>query len=173
MDFEEMDRLFSYKHKTGNVRNKIDRGHSTGGRIAKAGEIATNKTGGGYLEVQFRRDGRQVRYLAHRVAWLLYYGVDPGEFEIDHINRHSKTNNKIENLRLVNRQVNMTNTSKRSDNTSGVTGVSWNKNAGKWKAYINKNGEQKGLGYFEDKFEAICVRKSAERRLEYHPNHGK
>ena len=37
MDFEEMDRLFSYKHKTGNVRNKIDRGHSTGGRIAKAG----------------------------------------------------------------------------------------------------------------------------------------
>jgi hypothetical protein len=28
------------------------------------------------------------------------------------------------------------------------------------------------IGYFDDMFEAICVRKSAELRYNYHPNHG-
>ena len=169
MDFEEMDRLFRYESETGDIFNKIDRGN--GGRF-KAGEIATSRSGTGYLRVQVTKDGHRVGYLAHRVAWLLYYGVDPGEKEIDHIDGN-KMNCQISNLRLVNSQENSMNRRKRSDNTSGVMGVSWHKRNCKWQAYISKDGKILPLGLFDDKFEAICVRKSAERRYEYHENHGK
>ena len=172
MEFQELDRLHRYDAETGDIFHKIDKGRKDGGgRQAKAGEIATNKTGG-YLAVRFRRNGRRVGYLAHRVAWLLYYGVDPGEKEIDHIDGNP-VNNKISNLRLVDHQGNMRNKRKRSTNTSGVQGVSWHKGTGKWRAYIADRGEQQYLGIFEDKFEAICCRKSAERRIGYHKNHGK
>ena len=169
MDFEEMDRLFSYKHKTGNVRNKVDRGR---GGIAKAGEIATSKNGDGYLVVKITRDGHRITYQAHRVAWLLYYGIDPGDMQIDHIDG-CRTNCRISNLRLVNSQENSMNQRKRSDNTSGITGVNWHKGTGKWRAYISKDGKIQHLGYFDNLFEACCARKSAENRLGYHPNHGK
>ena len=170
MDFEELDRLFRYTSEAGGIFNKIDRGY--GGRIAKAGAIATSKNGNGYLEVKFRRNGRQITYYAHRVAWLLYYGIDPGANEIDHIDQ-DPTNNRIGNLRLVSHGDNMKNQRKRSDNTSGITGVHWHKGTGKWRAYIHKDGKILHLGLFEDKFEAICVRKSAENRFGYHENHGK
>ena len=92
--------------------------------------------------------------------------------QIDHIDGN-RENNVISNLRLVNNRENTMNRRKRNDNTSGITGVSWDKNAGKWQAYINKDGRRQPLGVFEDKFEAICTRKSAENRLGYHENHGK
>ena len=165
MDFEELDKLFSYKHKTGNIRNKIDRGSY--GRL-KAGDIATSRHSQGYLELSVF----YCKYLAHRVAWILYYGVDPGNKQIDHIN-HDRDDNRIENLRLVNNRENRLNNTRPKHNTSGVVGVSWNKRAGKWEAHIQENGKKSNLGLFDDKWDAICRRKSAERRLGYHPNHGK
>lgn len=47
------------------------------------------------------------RYLAHRVAWLWYYGNWPVE-EIDHLN-HIRDDNRIENLREVSREENSKN----------------------------------------------------------------
>ena len=172
MDFEELDRLFSYDSDTdtGEIRNKVDRG--VAGRMVKAGTIATSKNSRGYLVVRFAKNGCNFRHLAHRVAWLLYYGVDPGANEIDHIDQ-DPTNNRIGNLRLVSHGDNMKNQRKRSDNTSGITGVHWHKGTGKWRAYIHKDGKILHLGLFDDKFEAICVRKSAENRFGYHENHGK
>ena len=172
MDFSEFDQLFSYDSNTGEIRNKIDRGTGRVGVTAKAGAIATTNNGDGRLRVQFIRDGIMDGYLAHRVAWLLYYGIDPGANEIDHIDQ-DPTNNRIGNLRLVSHGDNMKNRRKHKNNTSGVMGISWHKGAGKWQAYISKGGKRKGLGIFEDKFEAICVRKSAEIRFGYHENHGK
>ena len=170
MEFQELDRLFSYKHKTGNIRNRIDRGYKGG--MAKAGAIATSRDSYGYLVVKFTKDGRRVYYKAHRLAWLLYYGVDPGNMQIDHVDGN-KENNVISNLRLVDHQGNSMNQRKHKNNKSGITGVSWNKADSKWQVNISDRGEQRYLGIFEDKFEAICCRKSAERRLGYHKNHGK
>lgn len=48
------------------------------------------------------------------------------------------------------------------NNTSGKTGVCWHRQKGKWSAYIGINGEQKRLGYFADKQDAIDARKAAE-----------
>ena len=167
MDFEELDQLFSYDAESGDTRNKIDRGTR-----ARAGTIATRKMNTGYLQIQFTKNGRKVGYLAHRAAWLLYYGIDPGANEIDHIDGN-RSNNKIENLRLVDNQGNMENKRKYKNNTSEVTGVYWHKGNGKWAVQISDRGKQQTIGRFEDKFEAICCRKSAEKRLGYHENHGK
>lgn len=59
---------------------------------------------------------------AHRVIWEMHNGAVPEGMEIDHING-IKHDNRIENLRCVDRFVNCKNAAKRKDNTSGVTGV--------------------------------------------------
>ncbi len=50
---------------------------------------------------------------------------------------------------------------RRSDNTSGYTGVSWND--GKWRASIGYGGTRYILGYFSDLDEAVTIRKLAEQ----------
>ena len=42
-------------------------------------------------------------------------------------------------------------------NTSGVTGVTWDKSIGKWLAQIRLDGKTKHLGYFDDLEEAAEV----------------
>ena len=173
MDFSEFDRMFSYDAESGDVRNKINRGQKSGaGVIAKAGAIATFRNGKGYLQVSFTREGHRVHYLAHRIAWLLHTGEDPGDMQIDHIDGQRDRNN-FSNLRLVDNQGNAMNQRKRSNNKSGITGVYWHSRDEIWEAKIGVNGKLKNLGSFDDKFEAICARKSAEKRIGYHENHGK
>lgn len=61
----------------------------------------------GYIRLFHR--GRQ--YMAHRIAWALYYNKWP-EHTIDHINRDG-TDNRIENLRDVPQHVNNQNRPKK------------------------------------------------------------
>ena len=53
-----------------------------------------------------------------------------------------------------------------SSNTSGVTGVMWDKSRKKWKAEITFKGTVYKLGRFENKEDAIKARKDAEEK--YH-----
>jgi hypothetical protein len=55
-----------------------------------------------------------------------------------------------------------------TNNTSGCTGVSWVKKARKWTAYIMKNYKAESLGYYDQWFDAVCARKSAEFKYGYH-----
>ena len=48
------------------------------------------------------------------------------------------------------------------NNTSGKTGVSWNKSRMKWEAYIWHNKKKIFLGGYLSKEEAIAARKEAE-----------
>lgn len=108
---------------------------------------------------------------AHRLAFIYMNGSIPSGMEVDHINGDG-TDNRWENLRLVNRTVNSQNHRKNSNNTSGVTGVVWNKRASKWMARIGFNGKTINLGYFDDLFSASLARKEAENKYGYHKNHG-
>lgn len=74
-----------------------------------------------------------------------------------------------EYLKLI---LNSKNTSKSSINTSGTTGVSWNKKAKKWVGYISNEGEVVYLGSFSKYSEAVDARKNAEILYGYHENHG-
>ncbi len=92
--------------------------------------------------------------------------------EIDHING-DRTDNRICNLRDVTSAGNSCNRRRQDRNTSGVTGVAWDKRASRWQARIGLNGKQKYLGYFDSLDEAVAARKAAELELGFHPNHGR
>ena len=58
---------------------------------------------------------------------------------------------------------NSTNRKIRTDNTSGVTGVSFHKRSGKWWAFVvNDQKKVVSLGYFTDKNNAIVARLNGE-----------
>jgi hypothetical protein len=101
---------------------------------------------------------------AHRVVWLLANGTDPGQFEIDHIDRDSLNNNP-ENLRLATHAQNTMNRKATYVNSSGKKGVGWNKRANKWEARIHLNRRKKFLGNFDSIEDAAAAYKKAAVEL--------
>ena len=110
-------------------------------------------------------------YQNHRLAWALCYGTWPKE-QIDHINGDPE-DNRISNLRDVSNTENQRNVKRKSNNTSGVNGVSWHKRDRVWCATIRANGRQKHIGQFLSFQQAAVARKAAERECGYHANHGR
>lgn len=108
--------------------------------------------------------------LAHRVAYAIYHGAWPDQ--VDHING-DPADNRIANLRSVDRSGNHRNRRLPKSNRSGVIGVRWNPKISKWCAAIRTGGRQQHLGSFADKSEAVAARAAAEREAGYHSNHGR
>lgn len=108
--------------------------------------------------------------LAHRVVWKMMTGDEPPQ--IDHING-VRSDNRFANLRAADNSVNSRNAAQRSDNTSGVKGVHWDSSRGKWAAAIAADGKSYHLGRFDTLPEATAARRTAERFLNFHPNHGR
>lgn len=98
-----------------------------------------------------------------RLVWALHHG-DPGELDIDHIDRN-KLNNKIENLRAVTRSENNQNqVAPQSNNkTSGVRGVHYDKSRELWAASLNLNGRKVFFERYATKEEAVAGRLWAEK----------
>ena len=80
---------------------------------------------------------------------------------VDHIN-HNTSNNRKTNLRKVTKKENSFNCSKSINNTSGCTGVVFEKRTEKWVAQIMVNGKNIYIGSSKDKKVAIELRKQAE-----------
>jgi hypothetical protein len=97
------------------------------------------------------------------------YGVYPKQ--IDHLN-HVRHDNRMINLRETDSHGNSRNQSKPSHNTSGVVGVSLSNRIGRNETRWEVRICGKFLGYFDNFFEAVCKRKSAELQFGFHPNHG-
>lgn len=131
-----------------------------------AGSLAGCITPSGYIRIGINNK----EYMAHRLVWLIHYGEFP-KAELDHIN-HLGLDNRIENLRNVSHKENGKNQKKRQNNKSGVMGVSWDKRAGKWAANIYDKKKHIYLGIYADWFDAVCARKSAQVKYNFHPNHG-
>ena len=111
-----------------------------------------------------------VLYRQHQLAWLYVHGVWPEE-DIDHINGNG-LDNRIVNLRSVSHKENGKNCKLSKNSTTGINGVSFAKNCDKYYAYIDVDGERESLGYFAEKLDAICARKSTEYKYMFHKNHG-
>lgn len=84
-----------------------------------------------------------------------------GDLMIDHVDGNG-LNNRKENLRFATHAQNMRNRRIDKRNTTGVTGVYWNKRKSKWQSLIMINGKRKGLGYFRTFDEAVAARKASE-----------
>lgn len=104
-------------------------------------------------------------YVVNRDGILLHRLITnpPSNMDVDHIN-HNKLDNRRCNLRIVFDYENMWNQKISKNNTSGVTGVYFEKNTGKWIAKIYVNGKQIFLGRFNAFEEAVRVRKEAEEK---------
>lgn len=129
-------------------------------------EALTGNHGNGYKSGGL--NGRTI--YAHRAIWALIHGEWPGE--IDHING-DRSDNRLINLRIVTRLENTRNARMARNNSSGVTGVCWDATKKKWAAYIGSGENRTNLGNFKRFDNAVAARKQAERRLGYHPNHGR
>jgi hypothetical protein len=110
------------------------------------------------------------KYLAHRIAFKMMTDIDP--VGVDHEDG-VPTHNAWGNLREADQSVNGKNSTRPSNNTSGVVGVYWYKSRRKWMALINVGGVSRSLGYFREKQDAIDARKTAEIEFGFHPNHGR
>lgn len=125
----------------------------------------------------YQRNGyRQIRldgelHYGHRLAFLYMTGALP-ENQVDHINGQ-RSDDSWKNLRQVSPQENRRNAARSKNNTSGVTGVVWDKSKQKWMARIMVSRKEKFLGYFDSVDEAKVCRKAAEVRHNFHPNHGR
>lgn len=123
----------------------------------RAGKEAGSPTSDGYRQV--RVSG--ALHMVHRILWALHHGENPAD-EIDHVDG-DPSNNAIANLRAATHGQNMQNAALRSDNRSGVKGVSWCRLSGKWKAQIHLNGGNRHLGCFASLTDAKSARIAAEK----------
>lgn len=135
LNYDECSGFFTWKNTT-SIRVKV-------------GDIAGTAPKGGYLKISI--DG--YIYSAHRLVWLWFHGCHPSG-EIDHIDR-DKMNNKISNLRIVSRSVNMQNhVYANKNNISGLRGVHMDKRRNRWVAAITINGRNKTIGSYQNKEDA-------------------
>ena len=153
---DEVRGLLDYDPETGIFKWRVMRGG------VPAGSVAGGTHCQGYVAIQFRGAPR----LAHRLAWLHFYGAWP-EGHLDHINRDKK-DNRITNLRVVTPSQNLQNTGLQKNSTSGYRGVSLNVPTGRWKAYIKVGGRRKHLGYFATPQEASVAYLAAAAQMHSH-----
>lgn len=158
---EELKKYLHYCPDTGIFTRRI----STSNRANK-GDIAGGIDLKGYINIRVKGQA----YKAHRLAYLYVNGSFP-EKQIDHIN-HIRDDNRINNLRVVDRSENLKNQTKYSRNTSGHNGISWAKHLKKWRARIQVNGKPICLGVYKNKKDAIKARKEADIKYGFHKNHG-
>jgi hypothetical protein len=117
-------------YKDGKLFNRIKR---KGGALV--GEEAGTLHRAGYRQIMISGE----RYLSHRLIYIYHRGEIIDNLHIDHIDR-DRSNNNIENLRLVTRQENQWN--------RGAKGYYFNKARNKFQAQIKINGERIYLGLF-------------------------
>lgn len=144
-----------FEYKDGFLYWKIDKSKAT-----KKGNLA------GTLSKRDNRyriicNGKQ--YLTHRIIFLMHYGFFPDE--IDHING-IPSDNKIENLRAVDRGQNQWNRKVSSNSKSKVKGVHWHIQHKKWYARITVNKKRIDVGLFNNLHDAALAISKA--RIKYH-----
>ncbi|WP_143322991.1 AP2 domain-containing protein [Clostridium sp. HBUAS56010] len=102
--------------------------------------------------------------MIHQVIAQIKYGnYDHGTMLPDHLSRDTDDNRKC-NILLKSNKDNCKNRGISKANTSGKTGVSFNKDKGMWTAYITVNYKTIFLGDYVNLNEAINVRKEAEKK---------
>lgn len=150
LDYETVREYFDY-HEDGYLTWKIQK--SSRGLVGSRAGNCNNS--GGYWRVTFNK----ITYAIHRLIYVWHHGQIDGELQIDHIN-NIRTDNRIENLRLVSGRENMY-------NLKETKGYSWCKGTNKWRAYIRlPDGVKKALGRFDTEDEARTAYLNAKKK--YH-----
>ena len=102
------------------------------------------------------------RFQLHRLLAKAFIPNPEGKPYVDHIDGN-KQNNDLSNLRWATYIENGRNKRIQSNNTSGYTGVTFNKEKRKYVAQIWINCKPKHLGYFHTKEEAAAAYEAAAK----------
>jgi hypothetical protein len=108
----------------------------------------------GYYQVILNKNSDRKIFKVHSLVAICFLNHIPDgthNIVIDHINE-IKTDNRVENLRLIGHRENVARSVKNS--TSTYVGVSWSKNAKKWISQITIDGKTKYLGLFDNEKDA-------------------
>jgi hypothetical protein len=133
---ERVKSLLNYDPDTGIFTWKVARGRVTVGSVA--GQINQRWR---YRTITIDKN----KYYAHRLAWYITTGEDPGELDIDHIN-HDRDDNRIDNLRLTTRSENCLN--------NGLTPTYVHKKINTYISQFSLRGKKYYLGCFPTHEEA-------------------
>jgi len=159
---KEVHELLDYNAETGDLVWRRSKGSARGGFTA--GFHCLNDP---YIIIGIKNRN----YLAHRLAWLHFWGQWP-KGPLDHEDG-DPSNNSIFNLVESSKSHNARNMKLRSDNVSGVVGVCWDKSKDKWRVKINVDGRTRYDSHFIVFDEAVVKRKKLERQYDFNPNHGR
>ena len=140
--------VFDYNPNNGRLVSRVTRGVRVAGK-----EVGTLNKRWGYLYVWL--DGKF--HSAHKLVWLWHTGTWPTE-DIDHING-DRADNRIENLRVVDRSFNLLGRTGYKNNSTGTRGVH-RMASGRYHAHIGLNGKRGNIGYFGTLEEAVAARES-------------
>lgn len=112
-----------------------------------------------YYAIRKKRVGKKV-FIIYMHRQIM--GLSPGDDKItDHKNRDG-LDNRLSNLRVVNKSTNSQNHGGHKHNTSGYNGVCWAKLRHKWLARITASRKVIHLGYFDNIEDAIIARRLGE-----------
>lgn len=155
-DFENrIKALLSYDPETGLFTWLVTTGK------AIAGSVAGTENDQGYIIIGI--EGR--RYRANRLAWFFMKGKMPERSnDVDHENRN-RSDNRWDNLRDATRTQNNQNAKVRTNNRSGIRGVSWHGQNKKWDARIRVDGKTVLLGTHD------CIAKASKARVDAEKEH--
>jgi hypothetical protein len=109
-----------------------------------------------YIVTNEKEDDRKIIKM-HRLIMNVY----DEDIKIDHI-FHNRYDNRKKFLRIASNIENSQNRSLQSNNTSGYTGVWYDKKRNKWVAEIKVNKKKKHIGRFNNLQDAVIARKNAE-----------
>ena len=162
MTQKRLKELFDYNPETGDLIRKLP----VRGPNGKVGSIIRTKESNGYYQVMV--DGWSE--MAHRVIWVWYFGVYP-KYVLDHVNGQ-KCDNRIDNLRDIPHSKNCRNRPVGYLNSSGVSGVRWVEEEGKYQVCLVNPETGNLCTYFRtpDFVEAVCHKFAFEQCLKYYMN---
>lgn len=156
---QELIDLFDYDDDIGALRWK-----NPTGKKMKVGVIAGTLRKDGYTSVQL--DGEL--YLLHRLIWVWNKGEIPSGKVIDHIESEDDQpkDNRIDNLQLATPRENIFKAKKKKNNTSGLSGVHWDKARSKWRAqYRNESGKKTHIGLYANIFDAYYAYREKAKQV--------
>ena len=152
---EEFKKIANYNYSVsnlGHVRNDVTN------RIL-TNMIDTN----GYYQVNLYKNKKMKTIQVHKLVANAFIANPDDKPCVDHIN-NNRLDNNINNLRWCTYTENNRNKSMKSNNSSGIKGVTFHKKSNKWCAQIMIDGINIHIGYYDTIEEATIARVQRARQ---------